>query len=645
MLVLLAALAGPARAGVWQPASALPAEASLSEAVVVRPDGAVVAMWTEEVASGGCSPYTTASGCEVRAATLGADGAWSVPVVLSTGDASTADSELIVDADGTVTAAWLQTDGGSTASSVHARRLEGGTWGPAERLSSTGLRIYSVALAINGDDGVLAVWSDDIGDTITSRLHTGSGWESSATVPSGSGTLGVVEAAIALPDASFMISFRRVIGGYDRVAVARFAGGAWTDEGERSSVANAWPTYTRPAGLTVDPSGTVTLAMQAYDTTTGRYFIEVDRRVAGVWTGRTAIPQTSHHEQSPQVLADPDGVVTMLWRGVGADFSSGEVVRSARLSADTWTALPNLASSARATFPSGGAIALDADGDPQVLIDLWDPAISRWPTSLVTGNGSGWSAPVAIAPTAGWRASRLVYGASGVGAIVGQDWPAAASVRVYAVPPDAPRTVRGVAGDGTVRVTWEAPASFGGAPISGYTVTADPGGRTCTTAGAFACTVDGLANGTAYRFIVTATNAAGTGIASAPTGAVTPTGAPAPTPDPAPAPTPEMRTPQLPRTGPPARVRIPVEVPSAGTLRVIGMSHHPGRAKPIWRCTFEVAVEQAGTVPALCRLRARARTLLRRGPVRFTFVAVHRSTDGVVTETRSTVTMDARRAR
>lgn len=106
-----------------------------------------------------------------------------------------------------------------------------------------------------------------------------------------------------------------------------------------------------------------------------------------------------------------------------------------------------------------------------------------------------------------------------------------------------------------------------------------------------------------------------------------------------------MRTPQLPRTGPPTRVRIPVEVPSGGTLRVIGMSHHLRRVKPVWRCTFEVAVEEAGTVPARCRLRARARNLLQRGPVRFTFVAVHRSLYGVVTETRSTVTLGARRAR
>ena len=54
-----------------------------------------------------------------------------------------------------------------------------------------------------------------------------------------------------------------------------------------------------------------------------------------------------------------------------------------------------------------------------------------------------------------------------------------------------------------------APASNGGRPITGYTVTSAPVGRTCTTSGALTCTVLGLTNGTAYTFSVTATNPIG----------------------------------------------------------------------------------------------------------------------------------------
>ena len=88
--------------------------------------------------------------------------------------------------------------------------------------------------------------------------------------------------------------------------------------------------------------------------------------------------------------------------------------------------------------------------------------------------------------------------------------------------PDAPTAVTGTAGDGSVTVAWTAPGSNGGSPITGYVVTAAPGGATCTTTGATSCVVTGLENGTGYTFTVTATNAAGTSSPSAPSATVTP---------------------------------------------------------------------------------------------------------------------------
>ncbi|MGI9186547.1 MAG: fibronectin type III domain-containing protein [Gaiellales bacterium] len=89
--------------------------------------------------------------------------------------------------------------------------------------------------------------------------------------------------------------------------------------------------------------------------------------------------------------------------------------------------------------------------------------------------------------------------------------------------PGAPSGVTATAGDAQATVSWAAPGSDGGAAIISYTVTASPGGATCTaTAPATTCTVTGLRNGTAYSFSVTAMNSAGTGAASSASSAVTP---------------------------------------------------------------------------------------------------------------------------
>lgn len=86
--------------------------------------------------------------------------------------------------------------------------------------------------------------------------------------------------------------------------------------------------------------------------------------------------------------------------------------------------------------------------------------------------------------------------------------------------PDAPTNVVATAFGGSASVAFTAPGANGSA-ITGYTVTASPGNITATGTTS-PIEVTGLTNGTAYTFTVKATNAIGTGPASAPSAAVTP---------------------------------------------------------------------------------------------------------------------------
>ncbi len=147
----------------------------------------------------------------------------------------------------------------------------------------------------------------------------------------------------------------------------------------------------------------------------------------------------------------------------------------------------------------------------------WLPLVTTGASTLtatVTGLANGVPATIAV------RAKN----------VVGNSTASSTSTVTPVGAPGAPTQVS-TSADGTdVTVSWSAPTDDHGSAVTGYAVTATPGGATCTpqVATDTSCTITGLTKGTAYTFAVTATNAIGTSAAaaSAPITPITRPGAP-----------------------------------------------------------------------------------------------------------------------
>jgi hypothetical protein len=285
-----------------------------------------------------------------------------------------------------------------------------------------------------------------------------------------------------------------------------------------------------PEGLDVDSAGNVYIADSGNDdvrmlSPAGRISTIAGTTTRG-FTGDGG-PATSAELNDPLDVAVSAGQVFIADAGnrrVRAVSPSGTIRTVAGTGFSGNSGDGGVATAAQLSFPTG--LAVDAAGD-LFISDFFSNVIREVNSSgiitTVAGTGAagytGDGGPATAATLSG--PSRVNLDSSGD--LLISDWGnhvvrEASLLGAAAVAPDAPSGVTATAGHSQIDVAWTAPASDGGSPITGYTVTVT-GGPTPQTvpvaAGLTSTTVTGLTNGTTYTVTVTASNAVGPSSASA----------------------------------------------------------------------------------------------------------------------------------
>ena len=260
-------------------------------------------------------------------------------------------------------------------------------------------------------------------------------------------------------------------------------------------------TITTPVSVSVGNNATA--AVVAYSVTSAP--------VAGTYTigVSTSADNTAAVQSSPPfvLVAGPATQLVATAGGGQSAAQSGTFTTPFGVTVEDANGNPVLVSGTAVTFtaPASGASGTFADTGTHV-------------TTATTG-GSG------VATAAAFTAAVAVgtYTVTATSAGVASAGFSATNTAGPPVPPLAPTGAAATSGNGSATITWTAPSSSGGSAITGYLVTSSTGSAVTVPGGAATSQrLTGLTNGTAYTFTVSATNAFGTGAASAATNSVTP---------------------------------------------------------------------------------------------------------------------------
>jgi hypothetical protein len=260
--------------------------------------------------------------------------------------------------------------------------------------------------------------------------------------------------------------------------------------------------------------------------------------------------------------------------------------------------------------------------DPTALTSYWDVATSGQASSQVgTGKTTAEMKALGTFSAGGWAI------AQGWSTDASKTWGICAGVNggypyllrqftsaseTCSVAPGAPTALKAKAGDGSIVLSWGAPASDGGLAVTSYVATAhmqERVARSCTAvAPATSCTIAGLANGRDYTVSVAAVNRRGTGAAVVSAKVM---------------PRSSLVVVSTQRSG--RSVATRVRVSGAGKVTQVGTA--AGALGVV--CRSSVAVKAAGVVTVRCVLSGAAKRSLQTGGLRVRLVTRFVSSNGM----------------
>lgn len=360
---------------------------SFDPQLAVDPNGNVTAIWRQ---SGGVQEGIWSN-------RYSPSGGWGTALLIENNEGSASGPDVAVDSNGNATAVWNQSDG--VRDSIWSNRYTpSGGWGTALLIETDdvgGARSPKVAVDANGNATVVWWQYDGVRDNIWSNRHTLSGGWGTALLIENNDTGEARSPKVAVdPDGNATAAWHQTNGTRYSIWSNRYTpSDGW---GTAVLIENDETGNAQPPQLAADPDGNVTVVWNQSDGVRNNIwsnrYTPSDR-----WGIALLIENNDAAGSGPQVAVDPDGNATATWRQSDEDH---DTIWSNRYAPSDGWGTPVRIETSDAEDAFGARVAMDSNGNATAV--WYQSAGSRnsiWSSRYTPTDG--WSAPVRIETESG----------------------------------------------------------------------------------------------------------------------------------------------------------------------------------------------------------------------------------------------------